>query len=149
MALRLPEMCFWPGKTRKNLEVFEMHTYLWPGAQIWFRHKRKKLIAAFLLLHFIGGYGCLRYWNEFFQLCFMFSIEVFSYCALTETYAIGFQKWFDQQWIDFGVFCWKMAAVVDLTSELTETCLNCSIVIIFDDITFFQFLVWGVLWSVL
>ena len=131
MALGVPEMCFWPGKTRKSLEVFEMHTYLWPGAQIWFRHKRKKLIAAFLLLHFIGGHSCLRYWNEFFQLCFMFSIEVFSYCALTETYAIGFQKWFDHEWIDFGVFCWKLASFVDLICVWTGICKKSSIVILF------------------
>ena len=29
---------------------------------------------------------------SFFQLCFMFWIEVFSYCTLTETFAIGFHK---------------------------------------------------------
>ena len=44
---------------------------------------------------------------SFFQLCFRFSIEVFSYCTLTETFALGFQKWFDHEWIDFAVFCWE------------------------------------------
>ena len=34
VALCVPERCFWPAKTRKNLELFEMHTWLWPGAQI-------------------------------------------------------------------------------------------------------------------
>ena len=29
---------------------------------------------------------------SFFQLCFRFWIEVFSYCTFTETVAIGFQK---------------------------------------------------------
>ena len=70
MALRLPEVCFWPAKTRKSLELFEMHTCLWPGAQIWFRHKWSKLVTASVLLHFIGGYSCLRYWNEFFSAVF-------------------------------------------------------------------------------
>ena len=64
VALSVPEMCFWPAKTRKNLELFEMHTYLWPGAQIWFRHKRKKLATASVLLHCIGVYTRLGYWNE-------------------------------------------------------------------------------------
>ena len=41
---------------------------------------------------------------SFFQLCFRFWIEVFSYCTFTETFAIGFQKWFDHQWIDCEVF---------------------------------------------
>ena len=63
MALCVPEMCFWPAKSRKNLELFEMHICHWPWAQIWFRHKWRKL--ASLLLHRIDGYSCLRDWNEF------------------------------------------------------------------------------------
>ena len=70
VALRVPEMRFWHAKTRKNLELFEMHTCLWPGAQIWFRHKWKKLVTASLLLPCIDGYSCLRYWNEFFPAVF-------------------------------------------------------------------------------
>ena len=70
MALRVPEMCFWPAKTRKNFELFEMHTCLWPGAQICFMHKWRKLVTASLLLHCIDGYTCLRYWNEFFSAVF-------------------------------------------------------------------------------
>ena len=70
VALRVPEMCFWPAKTGKNLERFEMHTCHWPGAQIWFRHKWRKLVTASLLLVFIDSNGCLRYWNEFFSAVF-------------------------------------------------------------------------------
>ena len=73
MALRVPEMCFWPEKTRKNLEHFEMHTCHWPGAQIWFRHKWGKLVTASLLLDCIDWYGCLHYWNEFFLAVFQVS----------------------------------------------------------------------------
>ena len=104
MALSLPEMCFWPAKTRKNLEIFEMHTYHWPGAQIWFRYNWKKLFTASLLLNCIDWYGCFRCWNQFFQLFFGFWIEGFSYCFKTETFAIGFQKWFGHEWIDYGFF---------------------------------------------
>ena len=70
MALRVPEMYFCPANTRENLEFFEVHTYDWPGAQIWFRHKWRKLVTASLLLHCIDGYSCLRYWNEFFSAAF-------------------------------------------------------------------------------
>ena len=42
----------------------------WPGAQRWFRHKWRRLVTASLLLHCIGGYSCLRYWNEFFSAVF-------------------------------------------------------------------------------
>ena len=69
MALRVPEMCFWPAKTRRILEFFETHTCLWRGAQKWFGHKWRKLVTASLLLHCIDWYGCPRYWNEFFFSC--------------------------------------------------------------------------------
>ena len=71
MALRAPQVYFWPAKTRKNLELFEMPTCLWPGPQIWFWHKWRKLVTASLLLHCIDGYSCLRYWNEFFSAVFL------------------------------------------------------------------------------
>ena len=70
VALRVPEMCFWPAKTGKNLELFEMHTCPWSGAQLWFRHKWGKLVTASLLLDCIDWYSCLRYWNEFFAAVF-------------------------------------------------------------------------------
>ena len=150
MALSVPELYFWPVKTRKNLVFFEMHTSHWPGAQIWFRHKWRKLVTASLLLDCIDGYSCLRYWNEFFfQLCFRLWIEVFSFCTLTETFAIEFQKWFDHEWIDFGVFCWKW--LLSLTSYLygLKFARKLQLLSFFDDIKFFRCLVEGVFWSVL
>ena len=51
------------GKTRKNLELFEMHSCHWPGAGIWLRHNRK-LVTGSLSLHCIDGYKCFRYWIE-------------------------------------------------------------------------------------
>ena len=51
VALRVPEMCFWPAKIRKNIEFFEVRTCHWPGAQTWFRHKWKKLVTASVLLY--------------------------------------------------------------------------------------------------
>ena len=65
---------WWPCACRKcvswkNLEHFEAHTFHWPGAQIWFRHKWRKVVRASLLLHCIDWYSCVRYWNEFFLSC--------------------------------------------------------------------------------
>ena len=54
----------------KKFLVFEMHSCLWPGAQILFRHKWERLVAAFLLLECFDWYSCLRYWNEFFAALF-------------------------------------------------------------------------------
>ena len=57
-----------------------MHTCLWPGAQILFRHKWRKLVTASLLLHCIDGYRCLRYWNEIFSS--MFQVLGWNFLAL-------------------------------------------------------------------
>ena len=67
----------------------------------------------------------------FFQQCFRFQNEVFSYCSLTETFANGFQMLLDHEMIDFRVFCWEMAPSVDFISVWTEICKNCSIFILF------------------
>ena len=70
IARSIPKMYFWPAKTRKNPKLLEMHTCLWPGAQMCFRQKWRKLATHSLLLHCIDGYSCLRYWNEIFSRLF-------------------------------------------------------------------------------
>ena len=80
VALHVPHMCFWPAKTRKKPELFEMHTCHWPGAQIWFTHKWRKLDTASLSLRRIDGYSCLRYWKKFFQA--VFQVLVWSFLLL-------------------------------------------------------------------
>ena len=102
VALCVPEICFWPAKARKNLDLFEMHTFHWPGGQVWFGHTWKNLVTASLLLHCYDVYSCLRYSNEFYLLCFWFYVDVSSYCTLTETFAIGFQTWFDHECVFWG-----------------------------------------------
>ena len=149
VALGVPEMCFWPAKTRKKLELFEMHTCHWPGAQIWLRHKWKKLVTACFLVDCVDWYSCLRYWNEFFAAVFQVLDWSFLVLHSDETSAFGFQKCFDHEWIDFGVFCWEMASVVDFISVWTETCKNCSTFSFLTSSIFFQFLIWGLFWSVL
>ena len=70
MAVHVPEMCFWPAHTKTKLEFFEVLTCLWPGAQIFFRHKWKKMATVSLLLPCIPGDSCLNSWNEFFYSVF-------------------------------------------------------------------------------
>ena len=71
---------FLAGDDWKKLEIFQMHTCLWPGAQILFRHKWKNLATASLLLHCIDGYSCLWYWKEIFSS--MFQVLDWSFLAL-------------------------------------------------------------------
>ena len=46
----------------------------------------------------------------------MFEAEVFSFYTSTETFANGFQNWFDHDWIEFGVFLLDCASFVNLSS---------------------------------
>ena len=151
MTLREPEMCFWPAKTRKNLWIFEMHTCLWPGSQIWFRHEWRKLFTSSFLFHCIDGYSCLRCWNEIFLSCVSYFRLKFSRIALwrkrmrldsksdltTNGLILGF----------FFVGKWLLS----LTSYLywLKSGRIAQLLTVFDDINFFRCFVWGVFWSVL
>ena len=44
----------------KNVGLFETHKCPWPGAQILFRHKWRKLVTASLSLHCIDSYSCFH-----------------------------------------------------------------------------------------
>ena len=150
MALSVPVMCFWPAKTGKNLELFEMHTCHWPGAQIWFRHKWRKLVTASLLLHCIDGYSCLRYWIEFFSAVF----QVLDWSFLVLHFYGNVCNWIPKviwppmDWL-WGYFIEKW--LPSLTSYLygLKLARKLQLLSFFDDIKFFRCLVEGVFWSVL
>ena len=129
MALPVPEMCFWPAKTRKNLEIFEKQTYLWPGAQMWFRHKWRKLVTASLLLHCIGGYSCLRYANEFFSAVFHVLDWSFLVLHFDRNVCNWIRKliWPRMDWLwgfllENGFFCWPKICMDWNLQELLTCC---------------------------
>ena len=86
---------------------------------------------------------------SFFQVCSRFYIEVFSYCSLTETYAIGFPKWFDNEWIDFGFFVGKWLLSSTFYLYGLKSARIAELLLFFEDIKFFRCSVRGVFWSVL
>ena len=137
-------------RLEKNRELVEMHTCLWPGAQIWFRHKWRKLVTASLLLHCIDGYSCLRYWNEFFLSCVSGFRLTFSRIAL----------WWKRLQLDSksdlalnGLIlgCFVRKWLLSLTSYLygLNSARIAQLLTVFDDINFYRCFVWGVFWSVL
>ena len=144
--------CFWnvflACEDWKNSWIFWDAYLSWPGAQIWFRHKWGKLVTASLLLDCIDWYRCPRYRNEFFFSCVSGFRMKFS-LILMQTFAIGFQKWFGREGINFGFFWSKMSSFVNFISVWTEICKRRSTVILFWRHNFFRCLVWRVLWSVL
>ena len=125
-------MFLWPKKARKNLELFEMHTCHWPGAQIRFRHKWRKLVTASLLLHCIDWYSCLRYWNEFFLCCVSgFRLKFSRVAVLRKRLQLDSKKDLTTNGLILRFFSQKMASFVTFISGWTEICKNCSIVIRF------------------
>ena len=150
VALRVPHMCFWPTKTRKKHYFFEMHTCLRPGAQIWFRHKWRKLVTASLLLPCIDAYGCLRYWNEFFFSCVSGFRLKFSRIALwRKRLQLDSKSDLTTNGLILGFFVGKW--LLSLTSYLfgLKSARDVQLLVYFDDIKFFRCLGWGVFWSVL
>ena len=129
MALCVPEMCFWPAKTSKNRELFEMHTCLWPGAQMWFRHKWRKLVTASLLLFCFGGYSYRRYWNEFLFSCVSCLRLKFSSIALwRKRLQLDPKSNLTTNGLILGFF---VGFFVAFLSVWTEICNNCSLVFLF------------------
>ena len=104
VALRLPEMCFWPAETRKNLEFFLRCIHVF-GVVLKYALDINEGIWLQLFFYLIVLMGIVAsvMGMSFIRLCFIIYIEVFSYCTLTEKFAIGFQMWFDHEWIDFRV----------------------------------------------
>ena len=130
VALSVPEMCFWPAKTRQNLELFEMHTCHWPGVQIWLRHKSRKLLSASLLFHYFDGCSCRGFWNEYFSA--VFQILDWSFLLQFDGIVCNWIPkviWTLMDW--FWDFWWKMGSFVDFISVWTQICKNCSIVVLF------------------
>ena len=131
-ARRWPCCCrkffFWLAETRKSLIIlrciYANNLVLKYGSDIKEGSWLQLLFYFFVLMGIVASVIGM----SFFQLCFRFQIEVFSYSTYTEMFAIGFQKWFDHGWIDFGFFCRKMVSFVDFISVWTEICKNCSIV---------------------
>ena len=150
MALRVPELCFSLAKTRSNLELFEMQTCHWPGAQICFRHKWTPLVTAPLLLHFIDGYSCLRCWNEFFSAVFqVLDWSFFGISLLRKRLQMDSKCDLTTNGLILGFFVRKW--LPSLTSYLygLKSARYAQLLFFFDRIKLFRCLVWGVFWSVL
>ena len=108
-------------RLEKFLNFFEMHTCLWPCAQIWFRHKWRKLVLASLLLHFIDWYSCLRYWNEFFSAVF----QVLDWSFLVLHFDGNVCNWIPKViWPRMDWFCGKKAPHGVYLRDMQFTCKN-------------------------
>ena len=149
MDLRVPKICFWPAKFRKNVEFFEVRTCHWPGAQIWFTHKWKKLVTASVLLFCVEECNSLRYWNKSFLSCVSIIRSKFSRIALwRKRLQLDSRSDLTTNGLIFGFFVRKW--LPSLTSYLygLKSARIAFLFYVFDDIKFFRYLVWRALLSV-
>ena len=101
----------------KKFEFFEIHTCLWPGAPMFFKHELLKLHAAFLSLLCIDRYSCLRCWNDFF----LSVLHVLDWIFFSVAFCGNFCNWFpnllwsqmDWVWGSFLDF-WLYSLTLDL-----------------------------------
>ena len=132
LAMCVPEICFWPAKTGKKLELFPMHSRLWPGAQILSGCKWTNWCTASLWLQYNGQKSCDDYKNVFF---FHIKVKLWSWGIFVLQCYWNFCTWTAeviwQRLVKFWIFCWNMARFVDFISAWTEVYRNCRVVFLF------------------
>ena len=101
-ALRVPGKCFWPPRSRENLNFSTyIHVFDLVLKSCWYKWRK----LARILIHFLVLIGIVASvtWLSFCYLCFRIWMESFSYFIFMETFACGFQKWSDHDWNIFEV----------------------------------------------
>ena len=63
---------------------------------------------------------------SFSDLWVRFWFEVFSYCSVTETFALGFHNWLNHERMDFAIFGWNVPRFVDFIFATSDFCKSCS-----------------------
>ena len=150
MALRVPEMCFWPAKTRKSLNflrcIYVIDLVLKYGSDInegnWLQ----------LLFYFIVWMGIVA---SVIGMCFFFScvsgfrLKFSRIALLRKRLQLDSKSDLTTNGLILGFFVGKW--LLSLTSYLygVKSARNAQLLFFFDDINFFRCLVWGVFWSVL
>ena len=106
---------FLAGGNFTKLDLFEMHTCLWPAAQILLIHKWRNLATASLLLHYIDESSFLGCWNEFlpsvFQVLGWSFLVLHLYgnvCNWTPKLIWSQMDWFWGVFLNMAFFGWRI-----------------------------------------
>ena len=149
MALRVPEMCFWPAKTRKSLNflrcIYVIDLVVKYGSDI-----NEGNWLQLLFFHCIDGYSCRRYCNEFFSVMF----QILDWSILVLHFDANMCNWIPKviwPWMDWFLGFFVGNWLLSLTSYMygLKTARDAQLLFYFDDIKYFRCSVWGVFWSVL
>ena len=120
----------------------------WLCAQKLFRHKWRKLAAAFFFFIVLMDIADSNILKSFFHLYFRFWMKFFRIAVSRKRLQLESKLNLTATGIFFIVFWWIMTGLVDLISAWTKVCLNCSMLILFWR-NWFVWIVWGVFWSFL
>ena len=148
MALRVPEMCLWPAKTRKSLNflrcIYVIELVLKYGSDINEENWLQLLFYLIVLIGTVVSVIGMSFFAAVFQvLDWSFLVLHFdgNVCNWIPKVIWPRMDWFWGFLLGNGFFR-RLHICMDWN---LQELLN----FFFDDIKFFQFLIWGVFWSVL
>ena len=131
MALRVPEMCFWPAKTRKSLNflrcIYVIDLVLKYGSDINEGNWLQLLFYFIVLMGTVASVIGMSFFSAVFQVLDWSFLVLHFYGNVCNW--IPKVIWPRMDW--FWGFCWKMASFVGFISVWSEICKKCSIVILF------------------
>ena len=149
MALPKRKMCFWPAKTRKHLDFFEMHTSLEPCAQNLLRHRWRKMNTASFHFHCVSEKSCIACCNEFLTSVSGFRLKFSRIALLRKHLQLDSKSDLTTNGLILGFFGGKWLPSLNSYLYWLKSARIAQLLFFFDDINFFQCLVRGVFWSVL
>ena len=150
MALHVPEICFWPAKTRKNLELFEMHTchdlLLKYSSDI---NEGNWLQLLFYFIVLMGTVASVIGMSFFFSCVSGFRLKFSRIALLRKRLQLDSKSDLTTNGLILGFFVGKW--LLSLTSYLykLKSAGIAQLLFLFDDMNFFRCSVWGAFGSVL
>ena len=149
MALCVPERCFWPAKTRKNLEFLRcLHVFdrvLKCGSDI----NEGNWLQVFFYFFVLVGIVASVVGIIFFSCVSGFRLKFSRIALWRKRLQLDSKSDLTTNGLILGFFVGKW--LHSLTSHLyrLKYARDAQLLFYFDDINFFRFLSWGVFWSVL
>ena len=93
----------------------------------WIQLLFQFLVFLFQLVNMLASIVLL----SFVYLCVRLEIRIFSYCCVTEMFAVEIQNRIDHDWVNFEFCSWNMPCFVDFIFAWTVLGNNCSNVFMF------------------
>ena len=131
VAPLLPGIFLWSAETRKKLNSLScIHVFDLVLKYCSDINEGNGLQVRFYIFLLMNIAAPVLVW-VFFSCVSGFRLKFSRIALLRKRLRLWFQKWFDDGWFGFEVFCWTMPHFVNFISAWTEIGMNCSFVILF------------------